>query len=129
MKNPIILIIICFIFYGCTSKGIESFDTEIIQYKDLPNKVKEVMFETEYIELNKILRFEHVSKQDRILPWVYNSEIHRKSDGKKIKLNFSTEHRSRYIIHENYMYVPKHYNIYKADSLKYSFSRFYLEQN
>lgn len=134
--NKSLLIII--IFSSCNSTGIENLNTSLIKYENLPNEVKKVMFENDYIEkdgnislnlfteLNEIAKYQYISKQNWLMPWVYNGEIVRKSDDKRLKLDFSTEHGSKYVIQNDYLYVPRHYNIYMKDSLNYSFSRFKL---
>ncbi len=139
MKNLLLLFAVCILLQSCNSVNIESLETKVVQYVDLPKEVKNVLFESDYIELNGVIslnlftdlneisKYEYLSKQHWLMSWVYNSELYRKTDKKTIKLDFKSEYGSKYIIHLNYLYVPRHYNIYKADSLNYSFSSFKLE--
>ncbi len=105
----------------------------------MPNEVKQVMFESDYIEkdgnitlklfteLNETSKYEYISKQHWLMSWVNEGEIVRNSDKNRFKLDFNSEHRSKYVIQNDYLYVPRHYNIYMKDSLTYSFSRFELD--
>jgi hypothetical protein len=139
MKFRNTLLLYTILFSSCNSTGIENMNTSIIKYDNLPNEVKKVMFENDYIEedgninlklfteLNEPSNYEYVSKQHWLMSWVYEGEIVRKLDEKRFKLDFNTEHRSKYVILNDYLYVPRHYNIYMKDSLKYSFSRFKLD--
>ncbi len=124
---------------SCKSTGIENLNSSVIKYADLPSAVKKVMFQTEYIEqdgnkklklyteLNPIPKYEYISKQHKIMSWINEGELIRKSDKKTYELNFSSEHGTKYVVQGDYLYVPRHYNIHKRDSLKYSISRFKLD--
>ena len=89
---------------GCHSAGIEVLQTSIIQYAELPKEVKKVMFLKNYTEqdgsisqkafteLNEDSKYEYFDRQNSIMPWVYESEILRKSDDKRFILNLSLIH-------------------------------------
>jgi hypothetical protein len=98
-----------------------------MDYNSLPNEVKKWIFETDFKDLNEPNKYYLKTRQDKILPWVYHSDIHRETDDKIFDTELNGEHGSHYIIHNDYLFIPNHYNIYKADSLEYSFTRFHLE--
>ena len=132
-------ILFILLMISCNSTGIENQKRSIIKFQNLPSEVKKEMFLDDKIkhegniklklfsELNEIPKYDYVSNQSSSMPWVKEGEIIRKSDGKRFELNFSSEHRAKYVVLEDYLYVPRHYNIYMKDSLKYSFSRFKLD--
>lgn len=139
MKYRNITFLFAILLLSCNSTGVESLNTTIVKYADLPIGVKKVMFASDYVEndgkvslnlyteLNEISKYDYMSKQHTLMPWVHVGQLVRKSDKKEFELNFSTEHSSKYVVYNDYLYVPRHYNIYMKDSLKYSFSRFKLD--
>jgi hypothetical protein len=112
---------------GCNSRNINWLDKETMGYSSLPNEVKKWIFEVDFKDLNEPNKYYLKRRQDKILPWIYYIDIHRKKDGKKFKTELNGEFGSRYIIFNDYLFIPNHYNIYKSDSLEYSFTRFHLE--
>lgn len=98
-----------------------------MEYSSLPNEVKRWIFEVDFKDLNDPNKYYLKRRQDKILPWVYYSDIHRKKDDKIFETELNGEFGSRYIIYKDYLFIPNHYNIYKSDSSEYLFTRFHLE--
>ena len=121
------LLFLFVILISCNSTGIEKLEKIILPFSELPDEVKSSIFDADFIELNKVKKITQVVKQNRILPWVYNTEVHRKVDGKIFKISLSPKHGSKYVILNNYLYIPRHYNINKANSSMYHFTRFELK--
>ncbi len=109
---------------GCTSKSIQFCSWETLAYTELPKEVKAVVFDSVSTELNTPKRYRWVTQQDVIMPWIYTTEVVRKADGKTFEIDIN--YGDRYIILEDSLYIPQHYNIYKADSTSYTFSRYEL---
>lgn len=124
---------------SCNSTEVRNLNTKTVKYSDLPQDVKNVVFEpyytdpndsaisTFFIDLNNPPRYIEVSKQS-FLPWIYNSELHRIEDGKIFKLNFNAEYGYKIVVLEDFLFIPQHSSIFKADSSSYSFSRFSLKK-
>ncbi len=140
MKNKFLLIsFILILFLSCNSTEIRNLNNKTIKYSNLPQEVKDVVFKpyypdpsdstrsTFFIDLNNPPRYIEISKQS-FLPWIYNSELHRIEDDKIFKLNFNAEYEYKIVVLEDFLYIPKHSNIFKSDSLTYSFSRFSLKK-
>jgi hypothetical protein len=130
MKNSILTysILISIVMYGCNSKGVDRLEKTILPYSELPNEVKQHIFSNDFIDLNNPNKYKAVSKKHKLLGWIYETEIHRKSDSKIFKMeSLKGEWGSHLIILGDYLYIPNHYNIYEHDSLKYNFTRFKFE--
>jgi hypothetical protein len=130
MKNSILLfsIFIAAVLFGCNSKGIDSLENKILPYSDLPIEVKQNIFTKDFIDLNNPKKYIEVSKQHKLFGWIYETEIHRKSDSKIYKMkSLKGECGAHLIILGDYLYIPNHYNIYEQDSLMYNFTRFKFE--
>lgn len=125
------LIFAAFVSIGllsCNSKGIDRLEKTTLSYTELPNEVKQYIFKKDFIDLNKPNKYKEVSKQNKFLHWIFETEIHRISDSKIFKMkSLKGEWGSHLIILNDYLYIPNHYNIYEDDSLSYNFSRFKLE--
>jgi hypothetical protein len=124
---------------SCNSTEVKNLSNETVEYSDLPQEVKNVVFEpyysdpndsdrsTFFIDLNNPPRYTEVSKQS-FLPWIYNSELHRIDDGKIFKLNFSDKYGYKIVVLEDFLYIPQHSSIWKHDSSSYTFSKFSLKK-
>lgn len=126
LKNTVLFIVLtCLV--GCNSRSINRLQKETIGYDSLPSEVKKWIFDTDFKDLNEPNRYFSKRRQDKVLPWVYSIDIYRQTDGKVFETELDGEFGSHYVIHHNHLFIPNHYNIYKADSLDYSFTRFHLE--
>ncbi len=113
---------------SCNSEGIDRLEKKKLNYSELPNEVKKHIFIKDFIDLNKPIKYNEVSKQHNFLNWTFETEIHRKSDSKIFEMkSLKGEWGSHLIILNDYLYIPNHYNIYETDSLSYNFSRYKLE--
>jgi hypothetical protein len=121
------LLFIAAFLLGCNSIGIEHCKVDTIEYKDLPSEIKEVVFDSSYVEINQPKKYELLLEKKILMPWIPDTYLKRKKDGKTYRLEFSSPHRSDYFIKDDFLFVPQHYNIYKSDSSSYSFSRFTLK--
>ena len=126
MKRTLVFISIIF-FISCNSRNINRLDKETIAYSSLPDEVKKSIFDETFKDLNNPPKYFTKRRQEKYFLWIYHIDIHRKSDEKIFDTELSGEHGSRYIIYKDYLFIPNHYNIYKADSLDYTFTRFRLE--
>lgn len=126
MKKTVGIISLIFLI-SCNSRNINGLDKETVEYQSLPNEVKEWIFDEGFKDLNEPNKYYSERRQGKFFPWIYHIDIHRKSDDKIFETELSGEYGSRYIIYKDYLFIPNHYNIYKADSLDYTFTRFHLE--
>jgi hypothetical protein len=138
MLRQLIFYLISFGLLSCDSLGIENCDKKTFHYSELPKEVKNVIFEnyfkdphssnihSNFKDLNEPYKYYETNEQT-FLPWVYEQHIHRIEDGKIFKIDISSEHGANKIMLNDYLFVAKHYNIYKTDSSKYSFTRYTLE--
>ena len=126
MKKTVLFISVILLI-SCNSRNINGLNKETIDYSSLPHEVKSWIFEVNFKDLNQPNKYYTETRQERFFPWIYHIDIHRKTDDKIFETELSGEHGSRYIIYEDYLYIPNHYNIYKADSLDYKFTRFNLD--
>ena len=140
MSNKYLLFFFTLILLlSCNSTEVRNLNNETVKYSDLPQEVKNVVFEpyysdpndtdrsTFFIDLNNPPRYNEVSKQS-FLPWIYTSELQRIEDGKIFKLNFNAEHGYKKVVLEDFLFIAQHSSIFKADSSRYSFSRFNLKK-
>jgi len=126
MNKTVIFSLLIFLL-SCNSTEIKKLEKVTMKYSSLPNEVKKCIFDVDFIDLNNPNKYYLVSRQDKFLPWVYHSDIHRKKDEKIFKTNLSGEFGYHYVVYKDYLFIPNHYNIYVSDSLEYSFTRFQLE--
>lgn len=126
MKKTGLLISIIFLI-SCNSTNISRLEKETIEYSSLPDEVKKTIFDETFKDINDPTKYYTKRRQEKFFPWIYHIDIHRKSDEKIFETELSGEHGSRYIIYKDFLFIPNHYNIYKADSLDYTFTRFHLE--
>ena len=126
MKKTVLFISIILLI-SCNSRNINGLNKETIDYRSLPHEVKSWIFEVNFKDLNQPNKYYTERRQERLFPWIYHIDIHRKTDDKIFETELNGEHGSRYIIYKDYLFIPNHYNIYKADSLDYTFTRFHLD--
>lgn len=130
MKNLTLIFtaFLIIILFSCNYKGIDRLEKSTLPYSKLPTEVKQHIFEQGYIDLNNPIKYKHVTRQHKYLHWIYESEIHRISDGRVFEMKtLDGEWGPFMVVINNYLYIPNHYNIYEKDSLNYTFSRFKLE--
>ena len=145
MKNKKFLLAILLSLTACNNKTktISTLDLEktIIDYKDLPSKVKERVFYGEAMKLgeedeerfqslqetNNPKKYEYYTKQDPQLAWVHDPYIRNKKTKQEYSIDKDGPMGSRYIIYGDSLYISNHYNIYEEDSLSYTFTRFILK--
>ncbi len=125
--KKILTFIILITLLSCNSRNINWLEMETVDYSSLPNEVKECIFEVDFKDLNKPNKYYSKRRQDKFLHWVYYIDIHRKEDNKVFDTELKGEYGSHLVIYKDYLFIPNHYNIYKSDSLEYSFTRFHLE--
>ncbi|OMP32589.1 hypothetical protein [Mangrovimonas sp. DI 80] len=113
---------------GCNSSQVDELEKTIVAYQDLPTEVKQQIFKVSYIEINEPKRYVKKTKKELLFPWIYNVIFERVNDGKVFKTSgIKGEHGSTYVIYDDFLYIPNHYNIYPSDSLSYLFTRFDLK--
>lgn len=126
MNKTAIFTVLIFMI-SCNSTEIKRLEKETMKYSSLPIEVKKYIFDVDFKDLNEPNKYYLVSRQDKFLPWVYHSDIHRRKDEKIFQTNLSGEFGYHYVIFKDYLFIPNHYNIYISDSLEYSFTRFQLK--
>ena len=145
MKSiKILLLLLSLTACNNKTKTISTLDLEkvVINYKDLPSKVKERVFYGEAMKLgeeneerfqalqetNNPKKYEYYTKQDPQLAWVHYPYIYIRN--KKTKQEYSIDEDGpmggRYIIYGDSLYIQNHYDIYEKDSLKYTFTKYIL---
>jgi hypothetical protein len=138
MYKYLTILFFSFGLLSCKTIDIEDCDKQIFHYSDLPKEVKNVIFEgyfkdphssniySHFKDLNEPYRY-YESTEQTFLPWVYRQYLHSIGDGKIFEIEINSEHGGIIIVFDDYLFVAKHYNIYKSDSSKYSFTRYTLE--
>ncbi|MBU8882473.1 hypothetical protein CBW16_10810 [Flavobacteriaceae bacterium JJC] len=123
MKTIIYIAISSLILIGCNDLTLIKSD---IKYSDLPREVKDKIFENEFYDLNEPAKFK-IESSKTLLPWIHETELIRINDNKSYKIDFDKEYNSStLVIFENYLYTTNNYNIYKSDSLYYTFSKYLI---
>ncbi|WMI70397.1 hypothetical protein [Mangrovimonas sp. YM274] len=113
---------------GCNSSQVDELDQTIVAYQDLPTEVKQQIFKVSYIEINEPKRYVKKTKKELLFPWVYNVIIERVNDGRVFKTSgLKGEYESTYVIYDDFLFIPNHFNISPSDSLSYTFTRFDLK--
>lgn len=127
--RTIIILISTFIFTSCSNSiGIENLEHAKLSFFELPNEVKKQVFKVNFIDLNKPNKYVMVTTKNNFLPWIYNTEIQRLSDRKIYKISsINHEYGEVFIILNEKLYIPNHYNIYESDSLSYKFTCYSLK--
>ena len=117
------------LFYGCRfDKHIDLNDlkNEVCNYSSLPKEVKQNIFNASFIDLNKPARYIKETRKDKALGWIYHTEIHCINKDVIYNINLKGENGKRYVILNDMLFIPKHYNIYVKDSSNYYFTKFNL---
>ena len=117
------------IFTSCSNSiGIENLEHTKLNFSELPKEVKKQVFKVNFIDLNKPNKYKVITTKNNFMPWVYNTEIKRLSDRKIYKKSsIKGEYGEVFIILNERLYIPNHYNIYESDSLLYEFTCFNLD--
>ena len=144
MKNKKFLLAILLSLTACNNKTktISTLELEkvVINYKDLPSKVKERVFYGEAMKLgeedeerfqdfqetNNPKKYEYYTKHDPLLAWVHAPYIRNKKTKQEYFIYEDGPMGGRYIIYGDSLYISNHYNIYEEDSLRYTFTRYIL---
>lgn len=146
MKNKKLILLALLGLISCSTKYIstESLKKEVVNYQDLPIKVKQRVFPPNngfmklgeennegfqiYQEANIPKRYEYYEEKDKEMPWIYMSYIKDKTTKKiyHIEQPVDREMNTRYIVYEDSLYIANHYNIYEKDSINYTFTKFIL---
>lgn len=141
MKNKaIILLGMISIVISC-NKPISSLKKKELKYQELPKVVKSKVFysngilqdmdnpdDNDFQEINTPKRYEYYTKQNFFFAWVYEGYIKNRETGTtySLKPESGVELGGRYVVYGDSLYIANHYNIYKEDSLSYTFTRFIL---
>ena len=124
MRIKILTLVLSIFLISCNK--IQLVESNI-KYTELPNEIKQHMFEDNFIDLNNPKKFKEESRKT-FLPWIYETQLIRLSDNKSYKIDFNKEYRSStFIILDDFLYTTNDYNIYEQDSLKYTFSKYLIK--
>lgn len=124
MRIKIFTLVLAVFFVSCNKIQLVESD---IKYTDLPNEVKKHIFEDKFIDLNNPKKYKEESRKT-FLPWIYETRLIRLTDNESYKIDFDKEYRnSTLVILDNFLYTTNNYNIYKRDSLKYTFSKYIIK--
>lgn len=141
MKDKIILIGMISMIISC-NKPIDSLEKKELKYQELPKAVKGKVFysngilqdidnpnDNDFQEMNTPKRYEYYTKQNFFFAWIYEGYIKSRKTGTvySLKRESNEEMGSRYVVYGDSLYIPNHYNIYREDSLSYTFTRFILK--
>ncbi|MEC5395946.1 hypothetical protein [Bergeyella sp. RCAD1439] len=135
-------VLIVFIVLGLISceKKINSLDSKILKYEELPKAVKNKVFysngrlqevgnphDFSFQEINTPKQYEYYTKKEWFFPWIYKEYIKDKDSKIEYSLKAIGEERgNRYIVYGDSLYIANHYLLYEEDSLSYTFTRFIL---
>src|SRR5690606_20299636 len=117
MRIKILSILLTIFFISCNKIQLVKSD---IKYNDLPNQIKENIFNDQFVDLNNPNKYK-VEYKKTFLPWIKETRIIRLTDNKSYEIDFDKEYcSSTLIILDDFLFTTNNYNIYQQDSIKYT---------
>ena len=126
MRIKILSILLTIFFISCNKIQLVKSD---IKYNDLPNQIKENIFNDQFVDLNNPNKYK-VEYRKTFLPWINETRIIRLTDNKSYEIDFDKEYcSSTLIILDDFLFTTNNYNIYEQDIIKYAFSKYLIKKD